>query len=74
VRAAHHHGDSGGTDRIGHPICLGNHASHRANADQPNLLDADIICNLAFIHGLGIAIDQQDFMARWRQRLKKKHP
>ena len=74
MRPAHHDGNSGGANGVGHAIGLGDHASHGADADQPNVFVANILRDLGFVHGLGVAVDQQDFMARRGQRLEQKHP
>ena len=36
VRPAHHDGDAGGAQRVRHPVRLGHHAGHGADADQPD--------------------------------------
>ena len=48
--------------------------SRRADTDQPDVLVADELRNLAFVHWSGIAINQQDFMCGRCQSLKQKHP
>jgi hypothetical protein len=74
VGTSHDHQHSGGTDGICHAISFGNHPGHRANANQINLLFADVPGNSKFIHRLSVTIDQDNFMAGWSQRLQEKHP
>ena len=64
VRAAHYNRYADGANRIGHAIGFGDHASHGANADQINFLFDDITRNASFVHGLGVTVDQHNFMAR----------
>ena len=42
--------------------------------DQPNLLAPDEMRKLSFVHGLGIAVDQQNFMSGRRECLEQEHP
>ena len=74
MRSAHHDFHSGGANRIRDAVGLGDHPGHGADADQVNLLVAHILGDLRFIHGLGIAVNQQNLMARWSERLQQKHP
>ena len=67
VRAAHDDRHSGGTDGVRHAIRLGDHAGHGTDAHESNVVIADILRDAIFVHGLGVAIDQQDFMAGRRQ-------
>jgi hypothetical protein len=72
--SAHHHWDTGGTDRIGHAVGLRDHSGHRADSNQANILFADKSCDARLIHGLCVSVDQNDFVAGGSQRLEKKHP
>ena len=74
VRSAHHHRHAGGADRVGHPVGLGDHAGHRADADQADLLVEHEADQLGIAHRLRIAVDQQDFVPRRGERLQQKHP
>ena len=74
VRTAHDHGHADRADSIGHAIGLGDHASHRANAHQSDVLFFHKLRNTCFIHRLGVAIDQDYFVTGRRQRLQKEHP
>ena len=74
VRATHHDRHAHGANGVGHAIRLGDHASHRADADKPDVLFAHVSGDPCFIHGLRVAIDQNDFMAGRSQRLEQKHP
>ncbi len=74
VRSAHHYWNSGGANRIGHAIRLGNHSGHGADADQSNLVVAHKLRDPRFIHRMCVAIHQQHFMARRRERLQQEHP
>ena len=49
MRPAHDHGNTGTPNGVGHAIGFGNHASHSADADQPDLLVADILRDLGFV-------------------------
>jgi hypothetical protein len=74
MRAAHDYRHAGSTDGVGHAISFGDHSGHRADANQIDLLFADVPGNSNFIHGLGVTIDQDNFMNGWSQRLQKEHP
>jgi hypothetical protein len=74
VRPTHHDANAGRANRVGNAISLGDHASHGANADQFDLLIADVLRDLSLIHGLGIAVDQENFVSRRSQRLQQEHP
>ena len=74
VRATHHYGHTHGANRIGHAIGLRNHSCHRADADKADILFAYISRDAVFIHGLGIAVDQENFVALGSKHLKEKHP
>ena len=63
VRAAHDHGHANGTNSIGHAIGFGDHAGHGADADKINLLFEHVASDPGFVHGLGVAVDQHNFMA-----------
>ena len=74
VRAAHDDGDTGGANRVSHAISLGDHAGHGADADQVDVVFADVTGDSGFIHGLSVAVDQEHFMARRSQGLQEEHP
>ncbi len=59
---------------VGGAIRLGDHSGHGADADQSNVPFAHELRDLSLVHGLGIAINQQHFMAGRGQRLQQKHP
>jgi hypothetical protein len=56
-------------DSVCHAIRIGDHPRHGTDAHQSNLVVADLLRNAGFVHGLGIAVDQQDFVARRSERL-----
>jgi hypothetical protein len=74
VRPAHHHRHSGGAHRVGHPVGFRHHPRHRADADESDALLANVGDEFLFVHRVGIAVDEQHFMAGRRQRLQQKHP
>ena len=47
---------------------------HGADADQSNVLIFHVLRDASFIHGLGVAVNKQDFMFGRGQRLEQKHP
>ena len=69
VRPSHHDRHAHGAHRVCHAIGLGDHSGHGADADQINFLFEHIAGNAGFIHGLGVAIDQNNFMAGGSKRL-----
>ena len=71
---AHDDRHSDGANCIGHAVGLRDHSSHRANANQPNLLVEHELCDLRFVHGLGVAVNKDDFMSGRSERLQKEHP
>ena len=74
VRSAHDHGDADGAHGVGHAIGLGDHAGHGADADQINLLFDHVAGDSGFVHGLSVAIDQDDFVFCGSERLQEEHP
>jgi hypothetical protein len=74
VRATHHYGHTNGANRISHAIGLRNHSCHRADADKADILFAYVSRDAFLVHGLGIAVDQENFVALGSKRLKEKHP
>jgi len=63
MRAAHDHRHADGTNRVSHAIGLGDHAGHGADADQIHFLFDHVARDPGFIHRLGVAVDQHNFMA-----------
>ncbi len=63
-----------GANCIGYAVGLGDHSRHGADADQSDILIANIFRDLRFIHRLSIPIDEQHFVSGRRQRLKQEHP
>jgi len=74
VGAAHDDGDSCGANRVGDAIGLGDHSGHGADADQSDVLIADVLRDLRLVHGLSVAIDEQNFVAGRGESLQQKHP
>ncbi len=74
VRSAHDDFHPGGADGVGDAIGLGDHAGHGADADEVDFFIANILGDLGFVHGLGVAVDQQDFVAGRSEGLEEKHP
>ena len=74
VRAAHDDRHPGRADRVGHAVGLGDHPRHGADADEVDPLVAHVTRDLLLVHGLGVAVDQHDFMAGRSERLEEKHP
>jgi len=74
VRPSHDHRNSSHPNSVSHAIRPGDHPGHRTDADQPNVLFAHEVCNLSLVHGLGVTINQQYFMAGRSQRLEQEHP
>ena len=68
--AAHHDRHACGTNGVGHAICARYHSGHRTDADQPDLLRDDELHKFLFIHGAGVAVNQEHFMAGRRARFK----
>ncbi len=62
MRTTHDDGYTDGANRVGHAVGLGNHASHGADADEINFLFEDVAGDSGFVHGLGISIDQHNFV------------
>ena len=46
----------------------------RADADEPDIIFADVLRDARLVHRLRVAVDQHDFMAGRRERLEEKHP
>jgi hypothetical protein len=69
VRSTHHYGDADGADCVCHAIGLGDHSGHGADADQINFLLEHVAGDRRFVHGLGVAIDQDNFMTCGSERL-----
>ena len=63
MRPAHHDGDASGAYGIGHSISACNHARHRAYADEPYFFMANELDKLLLIHGTGVAVNQEHFVA-----------
>ncbi len=74
VRPAHHHGHPGGTHCVGHAVGFGDHARHGAYPHESDLLIERVLHQLGIGHRVSVAIDQQYFIAGWRQRLQQEHP
>jgi hypothetical protein len=74
VRPSHNHRNSCCPNRVSHAIRPGDHPGHGTDTNQPDVLVADELRNLGFVHRLGIAIDQQDFMSGRCECLQQEHP
>src|SRR5262249_55204651 len=74
VRPPHYHRNSRRPNGISHAIRPGDHPGHGTNAHEPDVLVADELRNFSLLHGLGISIDQQNFMSWRSERLEQKHP
>ena len=72
--AAHNHGNAGGANGVRHPVGFLDHARHRADAHQTDVLLLDEFDELLVVHPLRVPVDQDDLMSRRRQCLKQKHP
>ena len=74
VRTAHHDGNAHGADRIGDAVRLGDHSGHCADADKADSPLLDESDKFRVREWLCVAIDQDDFVLRRRERLQQKHP
>src|SRR6266571_625762 len=74
VRPAHDDGHPNGADGIGHAVGLGDHASHRADPDKSDVVFEHISGDAGFVHGLRVAVDQENFVAVGSKCLEEKHP
>src|SRR6266571_625763 len=74
VRPAHDDRHSNGADGIGHAVGLGDHTSHRADADKSDVVFEHISGDAGFVHRLRVAVDQENFVAVGSQCLEQKHP
>ncbi len=74
VRSTHHHGHAHSANCIRHAIGLCDHAGHRADADEADFLFLDETGNAIFIHGLRVAVDQQNFMSGGSEGFEQEHP
>ena len=74
VRTAHHDKHPSGPDGVGHPVCLGRHARHGADANQGNSVLFDVFNELSLVHRLSISIYKEYFVSGRSNRLKQKHP
>ena len=74
VRPAHNDGHSNRANGVGHAVGFGDHSRHGADADQSNVLFADELRNLRFVHALGIAVNQNYFVSWGSERLQEEHP
>src|SRR6185312_3540362 len=75
LRSLHQHDrNPGGANSVSNAIRLGNHPGHCADTYQTDVLVADELRNFVFVHRLGVAIDQKNFMVRRSERLEQKHP
>jgi hypothetical protein len=74
VRTAHHDRNTSGTNRIRDAISLRDHSGHGPDAHQSDLLFADVSRDLAFVHWLRVAVNQQNFMIRRSQSFEQEHP
>ena len=72
--STHHHRHTGGAEGIGHTVRLGDHAGHRPNPDQVDVVRPHVPHQLFIAHGLSVAVDQQHLVIRRRDRLQQKHP
>jgi hypothetical protein len=62
VRTAHHNGNAGGAHCIGHTIRLRDHSRHGADADEPDLIFADVPGDRFLVHSLGVAVNQKNLV------------
>src|SRR5215468_7027700 len=74
VWPSHDHRNSRRPNRVSHAIGPGDHPGHGTDTDKPDVLVADESRNLDFVHRLGIAIDQQNFMSGRCECLQEEHP
>ena len=74
VGAAHHHRHAHGANGVGDAVRLGDHAGHRADAHQRDLVVDHVPDQVLIAHGMRVAVDQQHLVVRGRQRLQQKHP
>jgi hypothetical protein len=72
--SAHHHRNAGGADGVGYAVGFGDHAGHGADPYQADLVIESEPYQLVIVHGLGVAVDQQDLVLGGRQRLQQEHP
>jgi hypothetical protein len=61
---------SSGAHRVRHAIGLGDHPGHRTDTDQTDVLFTHVARDTFFVHRLGIAVNQDYFVARWSERLQ----
>jgi hypothetical protein len=74
VGSAHYDLYAGGAKGVGCPVCPGDHAGHRANSYQVDLLVFDELDKLGIAHWFRVTIEEQNLVA-WRGAgLKKEHP
>src|SRR6185503_13264191 len=74
VRPAHNDRHSDRTDSISHAVGARHHSRHRANSHEANLFGADELNQFLFSQGLCVAINQQNFVFGWCERLEQEHP
>ena len=74
VRPAHDNGHAGGAQCVGHAVGFGDHPRHGADPHQSDFLIQSVLHQLGIGHRLGVAINQQYFIAGWCQGLQQKHP
>jgi len=74
MRTAHHDRNATGANGIGDAIRLRDHSGHGADADNPDVLFADVSRDLTLVHWLSITVNQQNFMTRRSQGLEQEHP
>jgi hypothetical protein len=67
VRSAHDNWDSYRANSIGDAIRFGDHSGHGANADQSDVFVSNVLSDLNLVHGLSVAVNQQNFMTRRSQ-------
>ena len=63
VWAAHHYRHAHRANCVSHAVSLRDHAGHGANSDESDVLFADESSDSGFIHRLGVAINEQYFVA-----------
>ncbi len=74
MRPPHDHGHAGRSNGVSYPVGSCDHSGHGADANQPDVLAEHEPNQLNVCHRLRIAVDQQDFVFRRRERLQQKHP
>src|SRR3982074_202830 len=74
VGSSHHDRHTSSAYGIGHAIRFCDHPGHGADTHQSNILLTDVSRNASLIHGLSVAINQQNFVTSGCQGLEEEHP